>query len=530
MLDESFGGFRADGRAFLTFGTDGSVRLRDAMTGDVLARLLTVASPATCAAFRADGRLVVAGFQDGSVRLCDPNNSLQIGPSRFMEHALDKVAFTPDGDSVAGIDIAGNSRIWHVPRPLPVETLDQLRLRIEARNGLRMENDHTIERLDIAAWRDRVEQLGRLEPSAIQPDVDPAWHEPIAREDEQTGNAFATIWHLDRLIAAHTGDWFLFARRARAWAMSDHFEKASADYERAEHLGSRDQVLDFQAHRVTECESVGHWAEALWYLNRLTDARPDDPLLHEYRAAIYGKLGREADPQKEIDTVFKLGADEGLVIPKAEQLARAGRWIEAAALLARCGRKGPLSRELAQAWSIACLRAGDRAGYREVCMADMAVQGSDPTVVWNALSAASLFALGPDGLDDYRTAIAWLERRLSTPAPLAPKVRHYFLNALAGLLLRSGRIEEAIARVNEGIAALKEMELATDWAYLALAHARKGNLAEARRWLDRFRAAPHDPQASFWDSEELGLLRGEAELLLFDTLFPNDPFRHPRAG
>jgi len=52
---------------------------------------------------------------------------------------------------------------------------------------------------------------------------------------------------------------------------------------------------------------------------------------------------------------------------------------------------------------------------------------------------------------------------------LRPEVKNYRLSALGGLLLRSGRIDEAIAQVNEGFAALKEMELATDWAYLALA-------------------------------------------------------------
>jgi hypothetical protein len=27
---------------------------------------------------------------------------------------------------------------------------------------------------------------------------DPAWHEPMIRDAEQNGNAFAAIWHLDR--------------------------------------------------------------------------------------------------------------------------------------------------------------------------------------------------------------------------------------------------------------------------------------------------------------------------------------------
>jgi hypothetical protein len=154
----------------------------------------------------------------------------------------------------------------------------------------------------------------------------------------------------------------------------------------------------------------------------------------------------------------------------------------------------------------------------------MASQGPEPTVVWNALAAASLFTLGAEGLDDYQLPMRWFESRLSaTPSP-RPLFKHYFSNILGGVLLRAGRLEEAIVRVNEGIAAAKEMELPTDWAYLALAHALKGNLAEARRGLDRLRASPPDSSATFWDLQELGLLRSEAESLLFDAEFPGDPF------
>jgi tetratricopeptide (TPR) repeat protein len=96
------------------------------------------------------------------------------------------------------------------------------------------------------------------------------------------------------------------------------------------------------------------------------------------------------------------------------------------------------------------------------------------------------------------------------------------------LLLRAGRIDEAIVRVNEGIAAAKEVEMPTDWAYLALAHAKKGNFAEARRWLDRLRTYHPDSSATLWDRQELALLRSEAELVLFDAEFPRDPFQSRR--
>ncbi len=182
---------------------------------------------------------------------------------------------------------------------------------------------------------------------------------------------------------------------------------------------------------------------------------------------------------------------------------------------------------MAQAWGIACLRAGDRAGYREACAAVTAWEGPNPTVVWNALSEASLLALAPGGIEDYRVPIAYFEKRLSvTPAP-PPLYRHLFSNILGGLLLRTGRIDESIARLNEGMAAAKEAEGPGDWAYLALALARTGRFAEARKWLDRLRGVPHDPRESFWDWQELTLLQNEAESLLLDAEFPRDPFPAP---
>jgi WD40 repeat protein/tetratricopeptide (TPR) repeat protein len=513
LIDEGSCAFRPDSRAFLTAGGDGTVKLRDATTGEILVRFLTSSSRANCAAFRGDGGLVAAGFEDGAVRLCDPATNQPVGPPRFMRHAVVRVAFTSDGRSVAAVDELGQSRTWPVPDPLG-SNIDDLTLRIEARTGLRMETGLTISRLNWAAWQERLEQLGRLDPSAAGPDTDPVWHAPMIREAEQNGNAFAAIWHLDRLIAVHPDDWFLYARRGRAWSLSDHLEKAAADLQKAERLSSRDQVLDFQTHCALDCTKAERWTAALWYLDRLIAARPKDASLHLDRAAVYGKLGREADRQAELARVFELGADEGVVIPRAEELGRAGKWSEAVNLLRGCGRRGPLSQQLAQAWAIACLQAKDYAGYREACAADLAWQGSDPTVVWNALSAASVFALGSKGLDDYRMPIAWLESRLSAvPAP-RPLIKHYFSNALGGLLLRAGRLDEAIVRSNEGIAAAKDVELPSDWAYLALAHARKGKLDEARKMLERLGEWHPDSSSTFWDLQEVNLLRSEAEALV----------------
>jgi hypothetical protein len=515
LIDEGVGGFRHDGRAFLTVGGDGAVKLRDATTGAVLGRFLTSSSPATCAAFRGDDGLVAAGFKDGAVRLYDPATNGPVGPPRFLNHTVVRVAFTSDGRSVAAVDDLGESRTWPVPEPLDGD-LDDLTLRIEARTGLRMETGLALSRLNPATWQERLEQLGRLDPSAVLPDRDPAWHAPLIREAEQNGNTFAALWHLDRLIAARPEDWLLHARRARAWSLSDQLDKADDDFQKAERLGSRDQVLDFQTHCVLDCTKAERWAAALWYLDRLIAARPKDWSLHLDRAEVYGKLSRKADQQAELTRVFELGADEGVVLPRAEELGSAGRWTEAARLLAGCGRRGPLSLGLAQAWAIACLKAKDDAGYREACAAALAWQGSDPTAVYNAVPTASVFAMGAKGLDDYRVPIAWLERRQSDVPTLRDIWQHAYWNAFGGLLLRAGRPDEAIVRIQEGIAAEKGVQAPTDWAYLALAHARKGELAEARQMLERLREwrRRHDSSTTFWDRREIALLQSEAEALV----------------
>ena len=176
-------------------------------------------------------------------------------------------------------------------------------------------------------------------------------------------------------------------------SQSERFDQAAADYEKAERLGSREQVFDFQAHCVVDCTKAdAPWAEALWYLDRLISACPDDgECPDEDGAAVCGKLGREADRQAELARVFELGGRRGTRDPTGRGAGWAGRWPEAAGLLARCGRTGPLSQGLAQAWVIACLKASDSAGYREACEAFMTCQGPNPTVVWSDSSAATLF-------------------------------------------------------------------------------------------------------------------------------------------
>ena len=81
------------------------------------------------------------------------------------------------------------------------------------------------------------------------------------------------------------------------------------------------------------------------------------------------------------------------------------------------------------------------------------------------------------------------------------------LNTLGAALLRAGRPAEAIERINEGIQLRGSRIVPQDRAFLAMAHAARGNVKNARRWLARLDAA----DLPGWEALEMQILRFETE-------------------
>ena len=137
MADEASAGFGPDGRAFLTLGKEGTVKLRDASTGTILTTLLTSASlghlRGVSRRWRPDRRRVSRTARSGSATRPLRSRSVRRG---HMRHAVQHIVFTSDGRTVVAIDEEGESRTWPVPEPLPDSSVDDLTLRIEARTGL----------------------------------------------------------------------------------------------------------------------------------------------------------------------------------------------------------------------------------------------------------------------------------------------------------------------------------------------------------------------------------------------------------
>lgn len=76
--------------------------------------------------------------------------------------------------------------------------------------------------------------------------------------------------------------------------------------------------------------------------------------------------------------------------------------------------------------------------------------------------------------------------RLAEKAMAAAGNRHDVLNTLGTALYRAGRYQEAIERLQAGIAAHENKTGGPhDWLVLAMAHHRFGHAVEARQWMDK---------------------------------------------
>jgi hypothetical protein len=92
------------------------------------------------------------------------------------------------------------------------------------------------------------------------------------------------------------------------------------------------------------------------------------------------------------------------------------------------------------------------------------------------------------------------------------------LTTLGAGLYRAGRLDEAIRRLDESIKSGGGAGSPKDWAFLAMAHHRRAEFAEARRWLEKLRSSkPISTTGLSWEGLEIGILRREAEDLILGS-------------
>ncbi len=180
--------------------------------------------------------------------------------------------------------------------------------------------------------------------------------------------------------------------------------------------------------------------------------------------------------------------------------------------------------ELRRQLSRALLWSGDRVGWR-TSNAGLLDRFGGTINSWTAGQVASACVLGPDATADLEVPVRLAEAAVKDANEYNKANR---LQTLGAALYRAGRFDERSAGSRKQFELQGGESRSRDWPFLAMAHHRLGHRDEARRWLDRLRE--HQPSADpteFWYELEVRLLRSEAEaVILYDPIFPADPFAH----
>ena len=554
--------FSRDGKVVLTAGKDNIGRLWDAGTGRVVGKPLPLGMLTVAVSLSPDGRTVFAGN-----RLWDATTGHPIGESLGNGWSIWSAAFSPDGKVVLTASQDRTARRWDsaTGRPIgePLEHQGAVRAVAFSPDG----------RTLCTGSEDRTASLW-----------DAASGQPIGSPLEHQGGVRAVAFSPDsRLVLTGSVD-----RTARLWDAATGEPIGPPMEHRAEVTAvafspDGETILTASPDSVTTLE---HYGAALWRWQ--TPASPrDDPrrmaawvepatgleldrqgsvrLLDDAgwrhrRERLYQSGGPPATyPSRRLDPIL-FGLDPAA---RADGLMGLGRQAEAEAAYAEAIRTRPLNRSawnargrfylscgrpdraaanfaeaiplwpddffLRERLCLASLAAGDRDGFRRA-VSGLLERFKDPTGFDEASRVALTCALAPDAVADLEVPIRMARSAVEDADPPNKAVP---LPALGAALFRAGRFGQAI-RTLEGA-----RETPVTQAFLAMAHARLGHAAEARRWLARLETRrpalepePGDdlmkPDTSLWayySGLKVRLLRGEAEAVVrHDPAFPEDPF------
>jgi len=487
-----------------------------------------------CIALSHDGRKVLVGGQDKAARLLDAATGRQLGPAMMHTGPVKAVAFNPIDTLLltAADDQRGSIRFWDAVTCQPVGP---------------------------PSFQGGVVRSPRFD------DHQGVFFHPTG-ERAFAGSDHVTIWPVPRTTEESPAS---LAAQARLYSgieiqgqtevpVSDESEWRSIrqEVERTGLALGRIDDAEWHDRMAASCEQHGPPASALWHLDRLVQARPEDwsvltrrarvrrglgdnrgASLDEAQAAAIGppkqvrawmaneanelaaaaeRDGRWADAVTYFDTVAAAAPDSPVVhLSRGEAHARRGHWPEAAADFHAYIDSGPFILRYTKP-ILTFLRAGDRSGYRLACskLQDVALSQSEP---YFRAMFVNLFTLGPEGFSNAQNLLRLAEGSDGS-APGAPDL-------LGAALYRAGQHHEAIRRLEEHLNRTGGAGLPQDRAFLAMAHVRQGHLKQARRLLTGLaQVAPSTDPNRFWADLEIEILRREAEELLLDSAFPTHPF------
>jgi serine/threonine protein kinase/WD40 repeat protein len=511
--------FSPDGRVVAAAANLG-VRLLD---GDTLAPLqagyLPHPDPIKDVAFSPDGAFLLTAHETGSAQLWDVATRKPVGPPAVLIGPIRAVGFTPDGKMCLCVAADGTVRRWPVPVPFGEPDLGRLADRVALMTGQRMDDNQGLDSVPADKWQAlRARLVGEGSTALVPPRPGADWHDAVAADAEQDGDAYGAEWHLDRLAARRPKDWTIPARRGRVLAATGRRDEADVAYAAARRLAPSPQVLsDWLRAAAADDEAAGRKEAALWNLDRAAALTPGDWTLYALRAGLTKGARAVADE----DEAIRLGAEPKMIEGAADRAAGSGDWKRAAALLTTMARNPDFPMATRYLQAVACLKAGDAAGYRAACagMAKRLPRGDPKMSHHESNMAAAATTLGPGATDNWKRTLGWTEHALSRLVEiekarpqlkeLIRRERHRFLSTRGAVLYRAGRFEEAAKVLREGMSLHPDASEFNDSLFLALVEHRLGHAAAAKEAAAKARAVPRPGAA--WDRAEVELLAAELD-------------------
>ncbi len=541
-----------DGTRLLTESDDKTARLWDAATGKPIGPPLQHEGNVTVVAFCSDGKTIMTGGADRTVRFWDAATGKPLGQPLPQAGAVDAAAFSPDGKSLLAGHDSGSAQVWDVEtrtsrgRPFPHPgCISAAAFSPDGKSLLTGCEDGAARLWDVESRTLRIAPL-----------LHQAWIWTVAFSPDGTriltGSRDKTVRLWDAATGMPLGPPIMHPAQVQTVAFSpDGQSFLTGAYDHGARLFRNVPELP------DDLERIATWVEVLTGLTldagKGTIQVLDNAAWLERRDRLE-QLGGPLQPENgpRLDPI-PFGIDpmaRGRVLMQREQWDEAeaafdevvrarpynaSSWIgrsrfhiarsqfeRAAADFAGAIQTQPANLGFRYFQVLLLLNQGDRAGLQQAC-SDLLARYGTVTNPFTANTVAWSCVLGPDLVADREILVRLAEAAL-TVFPTAQKP--IVMNTLGAALYRAGRFEESIHWLEEGIRKRGGESLPQDWAFLAIAHHQLGHRAEALRWLDRFRTyrANENPNA-FWNELEIRVLRKEAEsLLLYDPVFPSDPF------
>jgi WD40 repeat protein/tetratricopeptide (TPR) repeat protein len=510
--------FSADGDRLAVSYVTREVQQWNCETGRRVGSTMTQPDTMRALCYSPDRRFLAIATHDQAIRLWDAATCEPVGPPLLHRAPVLALAFTPDGTRLVSVTSTGFPHTWPVPRPV-ADDLERAEQWLAVASGQVPAGDRQA-LLDARAWNERRAAFERrwpeADPALYRPPTQDERDEALARDAEETGDGRAEAACLERLLARRPGDWFLQARlaanRSRAGDLAGAAAAGTAA-EKAAGAAHRVDLANWYRHRAVVSGLLGAWPLALWYQDRAEALGPAEGDFYLERARTHVRLGNAAGAQADLEKAAARAPDAAGVLAVIEEGAALGAWPA----VARLHERLPLSAPGAYRHALACLKAGQPAAYRKVVARLLARLPRDPHPI-EANLAAMACALGPDAVRDWKRPLALIEQALRR-RPVQGKndggIRGAFLNTLGAVLYRAGRWQDAIDRLREALALAGKEGTFQDWVFLAMAHHRLGQHADARAMLERARSARADERPlDVWEIAERDLLLAEALALV----------------